>query len=190
MKDPKSINHLLLELEQGSQRALGEIMDIYTSDLLLYAFSFTKEKELAEEIVEDIFLNIWNTRESISKINNIKAYLVRSVRNKCLNELEKQSRKLHVVGDDNESENLSDFRTVEDDYISEEYTEFVNDCIDDLPERGKEILILARFNKLKYKEISKLLKISTKTVENTLSRTLKKLSKSISERKIKKSTKK
>jgi RNA polymerase sigma-70 factor (ECF subfamily) len=176
MKQKENIDSITLgRLALGSERALKQVIQQYNDDLLRYAFSLVKNRELAEEVVSDVFVNFWNQRTNVREILHLRRYLVTSVRNKALSEISRKKPLLDGDKVDEEYLKYSDFRSLEDDWISKELYHFIMRKIDDLPERCKEVLIMAKINGLKQKEIGDILSISPKTVENTLARALKKL---------------
>ncbi|QZT38094.1 RNA polymerase sigma-70 factor [Halosquirtibacter xylanolyticus] len=166
-------------LALGSEGALRKIIKRYNDDLMRYAFSLLKDREMAEEVVSEVFISFWSNRKRMKDIIHLKRYLVVSVRNKSLSELSKK-RILTSSEENNEMYQLySDHRSIEDDWISKEFYEFVMQKIDFLPQRCKEVLVMAKINGLKQYEIAEILSISPKTVENTLARALKKLHESV-----------
>ncbi len=133
---------------------------------------------MAKEIVQESFINLWEKRQSIDISKSVKSYLTTSIRNKCLNYL-RDTKKF------NTEIILSDvlFQEVDfeqsDKLIEKELNNKINNAIDDLPEKCKEIFQLNRFENLKYKEIAVKLNISIKTVETQMSKALKHLRKKL-----------
>ncbi len=129
---------------------------------------------MAKEIVQDSFINLWEKRQSIDISKSVKSYLTTSIRNKCLNYL-RDTKKF------NTDIILSDvlFQEVNfeqsDKLIEKELSNRINNAIDKLPEKCKEIFVLNRFENLKYKEIAVKFNISIKTVETQISKALKHL---------------
>ncbi|QZE15218.1 RNA polymerase sigma-70 factor [Halosquirtibacter laminarini] len=162
-------------LSMGSEKALSKIIMRYNDDLFRYAFSIVKDREMAEEVVSDVFIQLWNQKRRIKEILHLKRYLVTSIRNRALSALSKQKLELCSEEEVHVFPTYSDFRTLEDDVISKEFYEFVMNQIEGLPDRCKEVLVMAKITGLKQAEIAEILSISPKTVENTLSRALKKL---------------
>ena len=140
-----------------------------------FAYSITKSKETAEEVVSDIYIEIWARRKQLQEIEDLKMYLYISVRNASLRRL-KQTQKTSVLSlDDLEVEFASNDPDAENNIITNELAEKIERAIESLPQQCKIIFKLAKQDKLKYKEIAQLLNISVKTIDNQLSTALKKI---------------
>ncbi|MEQ8415508.1 MULTISPECIES: RNA polymerase sigma-70 factor [unclassified Imperialibacter] len=144
------------------------------TELCRYALKLTRNNEVAEEVVQEVFVNFWERREEINISYSVKAYLVASVRNRSINYLKLQlPKELKKEDVDNLSEkaDLSDPTQIE---YNELYS-IVQKAIDLLPDRCKVIFVLSREEGLTYQEIAEKLELSVKTVENQMSIALKKL---------------
>ncbi len=140
-----------------------------------FSYSITKSKETAEEVVSDIYIEIWARRKQLQEIEDLKMYLYISVRNASLRRL-KQIQKTSVLSlDDLEVEFASNDPDAENNIITNELAEKIERAIESLPQQCKIIFKLAKQDKLKYKEIAQLLNISVKTIDNQLSTALKKI---------------
>ena len=78
-------NNLILNIKKGNKNSLKELMDIYYTNLTYYAYNILRNREDAEEIVQDVFITIWNERESLNIKYSVKNYLYTSVRNRVIN---------------------------------------------------------------------------------------------------------
>jgi RNA polymerase sigma-70 factor (family 1) len=145
----------------------------YLSD---FAFTITHSRELAGEIVDDVFMKIWDRREEVSHIENLPSYLYKATKNTSLNYLEKINRHPVIPFENLPEISIPGFQvSPEDELISEEFNrEYIN-IINSLPGKCKLIFRLAKEDGLKYREIAVLLDISEKTVENQISIALKKI---------------
>ncbi len=151
---------LLEKVKKGNQEAFKEIFNIYYSRLCLYVEKLVNRKDIAEEIVQTIFLKIWENRTKIIIKISLKSYLFKSVHNHALKYL--HSKKLEEAFLVYNKELLEKSNL---DLPNTELTEAINRSIDELPEKCKEIFILSRFEHLKHLEIAEKLGISAKTVE-------------------------
>jgi len=167
----------LPDRNEGSLKWFNQVVNKYYPCLCDFAFVITQSKEFSEEIVDDVFLKIWDRREEVSHIENLTSYLYKAVRNTSLNYLEKKNR-LHFVSFENLPEiNLpSEMKTPEEDIISKEAYWDITRVINSLPAKCRLIFKLAKEDGLKYKEIASLLNLSEKTIENQISIALKKVS--------------
>jgi RNA polymerase sigma-70 factor (family 1) len=140
-----------------------------------FSFSILKSKEIAEEVVSDIFVEIWAKRKQLTEIEDLKIYLYISVRNASLRRLH-QAQKTSVLSlDQLEVEFASPDPDAETYLITNELAEKIDQAIEALPPQCKIIFKMARQDNLKYKEIAQLLNISVKTIDNQLSTALKKI---------------
>ncbi len=149
------------------------------ANLCRYAFSFVKDKDAAEDIVQDLFFSIWKSIKPEKYAEIKKAFLYKSVKNASLNYIKHKT----VVGNHFEqkySENGLNERTPENETIAAELGIEIDKAIDRLPERQREIFTLSRKNELSYKEIASILGISIKTVEAQMGSALKSLRKYLS----------
>lgn len=89
--------NLLLKLSQGSSRAFAELFHYYYKDLVLFAGSYVKNITESEDIVQEVFIKLWTGRKDASKISSLKAFLLKSVQNSCLDELRHQMLKINIL---------------------------------------------------------------------------------------------
>lgn len=135
-----------------------------------YAFSILKNQIDAEEVVQKLFVNLWEKRADL-QISEVKAYLYRSVYNSCMNELKKMQReKLHVSISDNL--NIQSSEQAPDGVLLQDLNHQINEAMASLPEKCAEVFRLSRQSELSYREISEKLDISVKTVENQMGKAL------------------
>jgi len=130
--------------------------------------------DIAEEVVQEVFIDYWEKKKWNQDIENLPAYLKKAVVYRSIDIIRKQKRNpekedLEIIDDITISEEL----TAEDIMISQENYDHLKEEITKLPERTREVFMLSRFEKLSYKEISEQLEISDKTVEYHISKALK-----------------
>jgi RNA polymerase sigma-70 factor, ECF subfamily len=136
-----------------------------------FAAGYINDRESAEEIVQDVFVNLWQKRDSIDSNKPVKSYLYTSVKNRCLNYI-RDNKKFRSQYLDIEAE--LEIPVKERDYFSEAYTEQkVKQALEKLPEKCREVFELNRFEGLKYQQLADKLGISVKTVEAQMSKALK-----------------
>ena len=139
--------------------------------LCRFAHGYLQDFETAEEIVQDVFVNLWQKRDSIEKEKNIKSYLFTSVKNRSLNYI-RDNKKFRSYFLDVEAE--LDIPIYDVDYGSEVYiSNKIERAMDKLPEKCREVFELSRHDGLKYKDVAEKLGISVKTVEAQMSKALK-----------------
>jgi RNA polymerase sigma-70 factor (family 1) len=140
-----------------------------------FSFSILKTKEIAEEVVSDVLIEIWARRKQLPEIEDLKMYLYVSVRNTSLRKLQQTQKTTVLSLDDLEVEFASADPDAEASLITGELAKKIELAIEQLPQQCKIIFKLAKEDKLKYKEIAVLLNISVKTIDNQLSTALKKI---------------
>lgn len=135
-----------------------------------YALSILKSQVSAEEVVQKLFVNLWEKRADL-QILDVKAYLYRSVYNSCMNELKKMQReKLHVAISD--TLDIQSSEQTHNEVFAQDLNHQINEAIASLPEKCAEVFRLSRQSELSYREISEKLDISIKTVENQMGKAL------------------
>lgn len=171
-------DHISL-IGEGNQRVFQSIVYTYSDPLLIFSMGFVRKREIAEEIVSDAFVALWNQRSRIAEIRDLKSYLYILVRNGSISYLRKASGRKEIS-----LENLRDFYTLpltspENDEISEDILEQINKAIEQLPPKCKMVFTLAKVQGVKYKEISTILDISVKTINNHIANALVHISQSL-----------
>lgn len=150
-------------------------MESVSDDLLLFAMGFIQKKEVAEEIVSDVFIKIWETRSNLTGIENLKSYLFVCVKNSCISHIRKNRKENLVSLDGFEDFLLPPVECPESEYINTETLNEIYNAIGQLPPKCKIAFSLAKINGLKYREIADIMGVSEKTVNNHLVFALKKL---------------
>ncbi len=186
MKDNLAINHKEI---QELQKCIAEYEDAFAfkklyfyflAPLKSFAYSILGSKEQAEEIVSDLFVEIWSKRKQLMEIENLKTYLYVSTRNNSIRRLQQIQKSKTVSLNSLKIELATVDRNAEDILISNEVIKMVETVIEQLPPQCKLIFKLAKEDKLKYKEIAEILTISVKTIDNQLSTALKRIASAIS----------
>jgi RNA polymerase sigma-70 factor (ECF subfamily) len=172
-------NHDLSELGKriagDDQLAYRQLFILFYQKLFLFVHGFARNKELSEEIVSDVFINIWKRRSSISEIENLKLYLYVSAKNITFNYLKKLHRE-HMTGLDSvELEPFDPFADPEQAMITQEMNNHLKSVINKLPPRCKLIFLLVKEHGLSYKQTAQILNLSESTVENQISIALKRI---------------
>lgn len=147
---------------------------IYYSRMRRFAKEFVLFEEDAENVVQDVFLQLWEKKEVLDIKVSLTAYLFSLVKNKCIDYLRHQ-----IVAEEYIHEQKTKIYSLEQfDYnisSDDDIEKILNKAIDKLPEKCREIFIKSRVEGKKYKEIANELNISINTVENQMSIALKKM---------------
>ncbi len=155
---------------RGDQAGFGQLYARYHPVLFGIARSYMNDSAAAGDAVQDVFLKLWNQRQSL-KISSVKAYLFQMAKNRCMDmhRSRKSSESLNEAGEIEAAEN-SDSRIE-----TQQTGAQLKDLIKALSPQCRTVFLLVRFENLKYKEVAELLEISNKTVENHMGRALKAL---------------
>ncbi len=147
--------------------------------LKLYARRFVLDSSLSEDIVQEVFCNIWKMKDSFMPGSSLKAYLFSAVYNKCLNHIKhskiekRHSEYLSVARMEFERFYLEEITAYEHILLSSELSASVRAAMDELPDQCHRIFLLSRKFGLKNREIAAFLQISIKVVERQISKALK-----------------
>lgn len=145
---------------------------MYYNPLCNFAASITRDSEKSEDIVQDVFMQFWHNKEVVDVNKNVKSYLFTSVKNKCLEVLRKEKA---------DSKTILGFIAVEANHIHEEedaaWDEWVKidqiySSLRHLPPKCRQVFELAKIKGLTYNQISEMMQISPKTVENHMAKAL------------------
>lgn len=162
--------------QSGDSNAFKELYYILFNDLTRFANIFIQQKELSEEVVQDVFTKLWQQRDKINSINNLKVYLFTATKNTALNYRKKYPLQSLSVFDKEVLDISYDIRNPEELFITGEMLKQINEAIQTIPPKCKLIFILVKEGGFKYKEVAQILNISQKTVENQMGIALKKMS--------------
>ncbi len=163
--------YLVEQIRAGDQIAYKHLYDAYYQSLVDFVNLFSNETFFAQEVVSEFFIWLWENHESLNIKSNLSAYLYHSVKNRAFNKLKKEKKvdTLQIADEFERTDNLSP----EEQMILDEETSKVENILQLLPPRTREIFIMHRYDKLKYREIAQLLEISVNTVENHIVKAIK-----------------
>lgn len=164
---------LIKKLRTGDEKAFRLLYDRHYVLLCRFANQILNNAALAEEVVDDVIFYLWEHRSEVEIRYSIRAYLMRAVRNRCLNELQSQSHReeLHLSSFlSPESMDFLDFLFVDDKQplgmlLEQELEDELKRSIDELPLECRRVFYKSRFEQKKYEEIADELGISVNTVK-------------------------
>jgi RNA polymerase sigma-70 factor (ECF subfamily) len=159
----------------GDQMALKVLYDRFSNKLFQLAFAIVRSKEMAEEVVEDVFIKVWKKRTQLGKIENFTFYLYVMTKNCSRDYLRKYGNKKNINLDEVALPFYRVDATPEDLMITEEAINQINKAINELPTKCRLIFKLVKEDGLKYREVAELLHLNIKTVENQVGIALKKI---------------
>lgn len=160
---------ILRIFNSDASRGIELIFKKYYEPMCLTAIRITKERSKAEDIVQEVFYELFKKSDSL-EITSLSSYLKRAVHNRALNKIKKNKE---IFDSDDINIELGDKSPDSQEILEyKELSDYLNDVIDNLPEKCRVVFILNRFEELSYKEVAVKLDISVKTVENQISKAL------------------
>lgn len=164
--------------ESNDQPAFMRLHAYFFPRLFRLIYSITGHREAAEELTNDVFVQVWQNRKKLNAVDNPEVYLFVCAKNAAIAYLKSIKAPATSI-EDLPQFDLQIERTQEDMLISSEMVARINIAIRQLPPKCKLIFLLVKEDNLKYREVADILGLSTKTVEAQMSIALKKLSQSI-----------
>lgn len=164
--------NILKNIRKGDINAFETLFHQFYPGMCLYAKSIVKKDNISEEIVQDVFYNIWKNRNNFTLTSGWHNYLYRAVYNNSLKYIRRSKREIRIEDPQMFDSNNKVLDPSEELNYSE-LTESINEVLDRLPERTRQIFRMNRFDGFTYKEIAEKLSISVKTVEANMGKALK-----------------
>lgn len=165
------------QLKEGENAAFETLYKLYFQKLFHFANSYIDDEDESKEIVQNVYYKLWKKRSDLELDLNLHSYLFKMVKNSCLDYFKHQKvREDYQNFCATERKNINHLALLDETtnlYIENELLEKINKSVDKLPEACRNVFIKSRFEGLKHKEIALELNISTKTVENQLTKALK-----------------
>lgn len=163
--------NLINQLNTGNELVFEKVFKQYFKALQNYAYTILNDLDVAEEMVQNVFLKIWEKREKLPQDTNIASYLYKSVYHESLNWLRhenvKVSHQQHTLYSmKNETDNASSRIRMK------QLEENLQQALNELPQQCRTIFQMSRFDQMRYREIADELGISIKTVENQMGKAL------------------
>jgi len=166
-------------MENSKEKALFELKDIkafemlfnqYYKPLVNYSFTLLKDTGEAEDVVQQVYISMWQKREEIGIHSSPRAFLYKSVYNASLNRI-KQNNVRTAFADDVRQTATEAYAA--DTLVAKELKQKIDAAIDQLPEQCGKIFKMSRYENLKYQQIADAMGLSVKTVENQMGKALK-----------------
>ena len=167
---------------RGDSKAFDDLFRMFYSRLFSFAKSYLRDADVAENMVQDAFLLLWERRETLRPDSNIPAWLLTVVKNNILNYIERQKRQIKIESIYAEritrelELRISSLKDCDPEYLfSTEVTEIIRIALASLPEQCRKVITMSRFDEMSNKEIAEKLNITVKGVEYHITNALKKL---------------
>ncbi|MFT3934573.1 MAG: sigma-70 family RNA polymerase sigma factor [Chitinophagaceae bacterium] len=170
-------NEWLLSIQKGDEQALASLMRKYYSDLYNYGTRFTQDDSLVKDAIQEVFISLWQRRQSVGVILSPKFYLLRAIKNKVLKSLDSAYRK-NLQGRPEEYDFFHEFpveKIIIMQQSSDEKAERLKRIIALLSKREKEVVYLKYYQYLDNGQIAELMNIGRQSVYNLLHDAIRKL---------------
>ena len=163
---------LVEQLMQGNEKAFSKLFNTYRNDVYGYSISMLKTHVLAEEIVQDVFLNIWQHKDRLNPNLSFKSYVFTITRNLTFNLISKEANN-RKLKEEVFYKSQKRYSPIEDKITEADYEIIKNNAVKQLPPKRRIIFEMSRNNGMSHKDISKELNISVSTVKGQMSKALK-----------------
>lgn len=171
MQSVDNLNHLIVPIKNDDAKAFEELFGLLYKPLSQHIFRLSGQRELSEELAQDIFISFWKNRKEVQITTSLKAYFFRAGTNKAYDYFRKKE---HAIKQDELKEvNAYAESNTDDRILLSEMEKKVIDCLKSLPQRCREIFSLSRFSDYRNREIAGELNVALKTVENQINKGLK-----------------
>lgn len=138
-----------------------------------YAAKYVPDHSIAEDLVQEVFVNLWKSRYTLDPETSLPAYLYASTRHSCFHYIKKNQREARVI--EMHMEKLKDEPDEHTSFLKVLRLKQLFEAVDQLPERTKQVFVMAKMEGLTYDEIAGFLGVSVKTIEKQMSSALQKL---------------
>lgn len=160
-------------IREGDRTAFRELFDAYYGPLCVFAVEYVGSMHRARDVVQEVFLAIWERRAEWTIHGSLKSYLYQAVRNRALNASRNRETRRRAYEAHRWRSASSTRRTAEDQAYYHQLSDAVQRAIDQLPPRRRMVFLLHRRHDLTYAEVAQIMGITRKTVENQMGRALK-----------------
>lgn len=159
-------------MRANPEGCLTELYSEYYEYLVNSVYKMVREQNMAEDLVQEVFFEIWKKRERLEFKTSVSGYLRRAVINRALNHIRNRKKMVVVSEDSARQVKCNEIISIQKLEI-DDLQQLINNSIDELPEKCRIVFGMSRFDEMKYAEIAESLGISIKTVENHISKALK-----------------
>lgn len=157
--------NIIYRISQGDEHAFDTLMDVCSPSLYRYALGIVRSREVAEEIVSDVFMEVWKMRGSLLEISSLESWMRKVTYFKAVTALRHDySCPEGVSIDDIVNFNIDTAPSPDEEIISREDASLLNQAIQSLPEKCRHVFYLAKIDCMPYKEIALMLGITVATV--------------------------
>ncbi|WP_420580139.1 RNA polymerase sigma factor [Reichenbachiella sp.] len=169
---------LVKKLKGGCHQSFTTLFHLYAKKLYNFSYKYTQSHAESEEIVQEVFLKIWNKRDTINPKLSFNAFLITIAKNHIFNRIKKEASRKQYRNQIEHSELITN--ETESKVIFADLEQIAKSKIEDLPPKRKQIFLLRRDSGMTVKEIAQKLGIAESTVENQMNKAIKSLKTNLS----------
>ena len=166
---------LLKRLQLDDANALATLMSLYYDDLFNYGSRFTADEALIKDCIQEIFIGLWQRRETADTILSPKYYLLRAIKNKILKSSHKKNNKAFLNTEYDFTYEFSIEQIIVEKEVNDENVQKLRKTLQLLSKKQKEIIYLKYYHHLDHAQIAELMNVNRQSVYNLLHETLHKL---------------
>jgi RNA polymerase sigma-70 factor (family 1) len=179
LKKDNISQEILNSLKNGDMLAFDQVYELYSHKLFSFVFRILKNDDEAEDIVQEVFVKIWESRDKLADHKLLNSYIFTIAYNNSIDLIRKRINNSKYLEHLKNSSVIYEIPSIIGDVEFNELSSQVEKLIASLPERQKEVYLLHREKGLTYPEIAELMGISKNTVENHMAKALKYLRQNI-----------
>jgi len=165
--DIKTANEkdLIILLNQDNEAAFAELYRLYSQRLLAYLTRLVKSQVFASEILQEAFIRIWKNRQNINPEQSFRSYLFRIAENLVYDFFRKAARDRKLAAA-LINRACDEYSHVEETFCNKEHLQLLQDVINTLPTKRRQVFQLVKIEERSYEEVSELLRVSTSTIND------------------------
>lgn len=160
------------QVAQGDEEAFRLIFNTYRPRLYNYMLRLSKSQEAAEDIVQDVFLKIWQGREKLPAVEHFSGFLFQVARNQAYTIFQRRSKEVLILAALKNNDQTTASPNAEEHLAYREVQEFIRQATEKLTPQQKQVFLMSREQGMKHDEIARQLHITTRTVTNHISEAL------------------
>lgn len=178
---PENEKQLLQQASEGDEEAFAQIFNAYSHKLYAFIYRLAGSKELAEDVVQDVFLKLWQQRGMLNIVDNFNAFLYRMSYNHAINLLKRLSKETLILMEARQH-NSNEPLPPDEQMIFNRVQQYIAKIVNDLPPQQKTVYQLSREQNLTQEGIARRMDISISTVQNHMTQALRKIKESLAKR--------
>jgi len=166
-------------LKQGNEKALSDLFLAYAESLYNYGYMLCRNKELVEDCLQDLFLELWKKRKKLADVRRVHPYLMIALRNRIQDAYRKRNKTVPLAVESHSLEKLGATSSIEEDWVESERAshqeKLLTQALAILPDRMRQAVYLRYFGGFEYAEIADIMNIRPQVAVNMVYRATKKL---------------